>query len=41
MTFDNYVDIIPTVFLQDSWLPDNANINYNTIRLPIILDAAK
>lgn len=41
MTFDNYVDIIPTVFLQDSQLPDNANINYNTIRLPIILDAAE
>ena len=41
MTFDNYVDIIPTVFLQDSQLPDNANINYNTIRLPIILDATK
>lgn len=41
MTFDNYVDIIPTVFLQDSQLPYNANINYNTIRLPIILDAAE
>lgn len=38
MTFDNYVDIIPTVFLQDQQLPDNANINYNTIILPIILD---
>ena len=38
MTFDNYVDIIPTVFLQDSQLPYNANINYNTIKLPTIVD---
>lgn len=38
ITFDDYVDIAPEVFLKGFQLPNDANINYNTIKLPTIVD---
>lgn len=38
ITFDDYVDIVPEVFIKDYQTPNNVNINYNTIKLPTIED---
>ena len=39
ITFDDYVEIIPSTFIKEYGLKSD-DINYNTIKLPTVIDDA-